>query len=981
VDAERDLVSDQALLLSSVLQTGANLFTGQQANEHVLYIGEALYLSFPDIKSLTLDFTLSDSGVGELDVRTLAWEIWNGEHWAQLTAEDDTDGLRASGSVKFVRLMQVPQYLVDGIASRWLRCRLLTPVSPQTVPARSMVRAGHLPVLARVRASAEIERTNLKPDAASTNGQAVDISKPCYPFGEKPRLGDAFYLCSREAFAHVGAEISINVMLLNPSTGASSSEPSSIAPVRPSSDLVLKWEVWGRSGWEPLGTSTPSGTPSAGLADGTQAFTVAAGTLRCKLPATVPTTFNGVEGHWLRVQIAAGNYGVEARYSADGAGGYKLEPATFTPPVLSAVSLGYAFTAAAKAPDAVLAYNSLEYAALTQPLGAGTAVRPFHGFGAELPTLYASFALSNGKVFPNRTVSLYHAVQLLKYGDKAIPLHPDLSIEHAAAGAQLVHRYTVTNGGSSQMHCSLTTRGGSFASVVVPAQLTLVAGASSEVSVAVTVPTPDALPHDDMADRGVLELRISNDAAIHSAIFETRVGTVAARRRSIRWEYWNGTQWARLAAFDGTERLSRAGAVEFLGPTDLTLARHFGITGYWVRTVFDPGEDATAPRLKALLPNTTSAIQASTVRNEVLGSGDASESQQFRTTRSPVLAGQSLEVRELGPLAAEELVPLRAAHGTSAITAVSNSRANEVWVRWIEVTDLYGSGPRDRHYVLDHITGQVSFGDGVQGRIPPRGVGNVRMAHYQTGGGAVGNRAAGTIAQLKTTVPYIDKVSNPDAAGGGFEAESSQSLIARAPRLLRHGWRAVTREDYEDLARLVSPEVARARCVPLLRLHDDPLGTTRVPGAVSVIIVPQSRASKPLPSAELMARAESFLRSHAAPTTEIAVVGPLYVRVDVAVEVALTQLQGASAVEQAIRAELDAFLHPLSGGRDKSGWDFGREPYLSDLHAVVGTVAGVDHVRSLSITQLEELSGAKASGRFLVYSGQHHIRLAYVGEE
>jgi hypothetical protein len=41
----------------------------------------------------------------------------------------------------------------------------------------------------------------------------------------------------------------------------------------------------------------------------------------------------------------------------------------------------------------------------------------------------------------------------------------------------------------------------------------------------------------------------------------------------------------------------------------------------------------------------------------------------------------------------------------------------------------------------------------------------------------------------------------------------------------------------------------------------------------------------------------------------------------------------------------------------------------------------VDHIRHLSIDQVEEPVGAVATGRFLVYSGQHQITLTFVGAE
>jgi hypothetical protein len=116
-------------------------------------------------------------------------------------------------------------------------------------------------------------------------------------------------------------------------------------------------------------------------------------------------------------------------------------------------------------------------------------------------------------------------------------------------------------------------------------------------------------------------------------------------------------------------------------------------------------------------------------------------------------------------------------------------------------------------------------------------------------------------------------------------------------------------------------------------------------------------------------------------------VGPLYVQVSVDVELALTALELASDVEQAIEQGLARFLHPLTGGFDGQGWDFGREPHRSDLYTLLEAIPGVDHVHSLAILQTpdrrldltisaaEDLSRTKQTGGFLVYSGAHNIRL------
>jgi predicted phage baseplate assembly protein len=197
------------------------------------------------------------------------------------------------------------------------------------------------------------------------------------------------------------------------------------------------------------------------------------------------------------------------------------------------------------------------------------------------------------------------------------------------------------------------------------------------------------------------------------------------------------------------------------------------------------------------------------------------------------------------------------------------------------------------------------------------------------------------------------------------------------PRTLRHQDRAVTLEDYQDLAQLASTEIVRALCVPLFDLMADPLGQTQLPGTVSVIVVPASVEPKPQPRFELLTRTRQFLAERSVATATVSVVGPLYLRVEVDVEIAVSAPEFASIAEAELQRRLGAFLHPLTGGLDGTGWDFGRAPYRSDFFALIESVPGVDHIRYLQIDETEDRPGVRATGRFLVFSGVHRIAVTF----
>jgi hypothetical protein len=879
-EPEQDRYADYSALLTSADAPAMTVFQGDRPIEHSLYLGHETLLGYPQLQELRLAFTLA-SEFPDPDLRSLQWEIWDGAQGIPLTpTQDTTASLTKNGEVVFNGLKQFPEQTVNALPSRWLRCRLLTPITLASDTQAGRVRVSQLPDIQTLTAQVTLSGTGLVVETAFTNQLPVDLSKDFFPFGEKPKFGDTLYLARGEAFAEAGSVITLHIELTNPSD-FDPKHPPPIPPTNASGNPTLTWEFWDGRVWIGIGTSPPGQTTPAEF-DTTAALTKS-GTVSFTLPSQpAVTTVNGMEKYWIRVRISAGNYGEEAHYEPVDPNklelGYKFIPATFAPPSIRSLTIDYTLTKAAALPEWVLlSYNDFAYNPFTS-----TPFKPFQPTLDTRPTLYLGFTLPAGHtVFPNRNLSLYLRVPEVKYGETAA-----------------------------------TTAG--------PA-------------------TPAGEP-----------LRLT-------------------------WEYWNG-QWSDLRVQDGSENFTRSDLLEWLAPADLAVHAEFGLPRYWVRVRWESGEYRLAPRLSRMLLNTTLAVQAVTLRNEILGSSDGSENQRFNTTRTPILDDQQLEVREPELPPAEEQAIIMADEGEDAITVNRDATGSpvEIWVRWHPVPDFYGSGPRDRHYVLDHLSGEIRFGDSRNGLIPPVGTGNIRMASYRIGGGDVGNRAADTLIQLKTTVPYVDKVTNPEPAAGGAEAESQDSLLRRAPRALRHRHRAVSLEDYEDVALLASPGVARTKCIPLYDLVQDPDAKQSQPGTVSLIIVPLTTDSKPVPSLELLDQVQSYLDVNRIPTADLVLVGPEYIRVDVEVDLALVSPEGASTVERDAAQALARFLHPLTGGLDQTGWDFGRAPHSSDLYALLEAVPGVDHIRGLQVTETEERPGALVTGRFLVYSGQHSIHLTFV---
>lgn len=455
------------------------------------------------------------------------------------------------------------------------------------------------------------------------------------------------------------------------------------------------------------------------------------------------------------------------------------------------------------------------------------------------------------------------------------------------------------------------------------------------------------------------------------------------------WEYWDGSAWRRLAVEDETRDLRVPGLVSFIGPNDSKSLARFGTLRHWLRARLKEDGPPGEPTLNGVYPNAVMAIQHQTVLDEPLGVSTGRADQVFTFRQFPVLPGQVVEVRELtglranvewrnvasevfgdntAPALIRELEARLAAEGAQRdvqqgdlrLKRDRQKRVTEVWVRWQGQDHLRFSTATDRHYVIERARGRLAFGDGEHGRIPPVGA-NILVRQYLTGGGQAGNVAAQAISQLLGAVGAVEKAFNPRPAEGGADGETLEALVTRGPRTVRHRGRAILPQDYEVMAVEAAPDVAFARAVPGM----DSAGR-RVPGWVTLFILPQSNERRPWPSFGLREHVRKYIGANAAAdvvaANHIHVTGPDFLAVDIDATVAVVDPAEAGAVERRVREALETFLHPLRGGPEGRGWALGRDVFLSDVAAVIEGVAGVDFVRELALAR----DGVPQGGSFRV---------------
>jgi predicted phage baseplate assembly protein len=374
----------------------------------------------------------------------------------------------------------------------------------------------------------------------------------------------------------------------------------------------------------------------------------------------------------------------------------------------------------------------------------------------------------------------------------------------------------------------------------------------------------------------------------------------------------------------------------------------------------------TAAPVGARLPATHAARE----EREVVGVSDGTPGQVHPLRHRPVLkpiAGETLEVQD--PESGD-------------------------WATWELREDFVGSTEFDRHFVLDLVSGSVELGPAIRetdggwtqyGAVPPKGA-VLRFTRYRHGGGRLGNVTAGTLTVLKSAIPGVDTVTNPEAATGGVDAEALEHARQRASMEIRSRYRAVTAEDFEFLAGEASPRVARAVCIP-------PGDGGPVPLHLLPRVYPADRLlehGELMPDEELLQEVAEYLDDRRLIGTTIELKPCRFRGLSVVVNLQAAPLADTARVEEDVSHALFTYLNPLVGGNPAGpggGWPFGRALNQGELYGIVHAVDGVEFVKVLRIYETNLETGEQASKPAgthivlepdeLIASGRHIVKATH----
>jgi uncharacterized phage protein gp47/JayE len=300
------------------------------------------------------------------------------------------------------------------------------------------------------------------------------------------------------------------------------------------------------------------------------------------------------------------------------------------------------------------------------------------------------------------------------------------------------------------------------------------------------------------------------------------------------------------------------------------------------------------------------------------------------------------------------VLALSAAGPERAVPALSVTGLDGNGVQpWAAQDDLLSSGRQDRDFTVEtehDLTAILRFGDDAHGSRPAEGT--VFTATYRVGNGTVGNVGRDALTHIVSSDSGIDGVTNPLPAWGGTDPETADEIRRNAPAAFAVQQRAVTPDDYAEMAMRAST-VSKAAA------------TFRWTGSWHTAFVTADRFGTAVVDGPFETSLRSSLEPYRMAGYDLEVDGPVFVPLEIALHVCLAGGFHRSDVALALRAVLSSSVGPdgRPGLFHPDGITFGQPIYLSAVLAAAHSVPGVESVDVHSFQrQREPQSSAIDSG-------------------
>lgn len=460
---------------------------------------------------------------------------------------------------------------------------------------------------------------------------------------------------------------------------------------------------------------------------------------------------------------------------------------------------------------------------------------------------------------------------------------------------------------------------------------------------------------------------------------------------SLQWEYYgkiNGkNQWVKLKNMDETNHMIHSGLVTFVLDHPLEKKTLFGKERYWIRLVNLDGtyhnmeDNHLLPVIRSIHFNTVKIFQKETFEDEYFWMEPQQQNKICELIGKNITHAQ-VWVNEFGHLTLEQMTEMQEKRYVR-IERDWEGNMSGFWVRWEPIRDLMEAKSQERCYWLEAQEGKIHFGDGIHGKIPLAQENESIQVSYSIGNGIEGNVSPGKVNSFVQSIPFIQRVENVEPILGGEDRETTEGTIQRGLQVIQHQNRAVTNLDYEQLAKEASLDIIKAKCVSHMNQNGE-----KEPGAITVVVLAKEYDRTYDYRAAIKKRVKKYLiercSNMVAISGKLVVIEPKYIEICTNVTVYVESYNDYQRVMQQIEKCMDAYLDPIRGNYDGTGWEIGAIPNRERIYNMIKTVDHILRIQQLNITAFERVPKGKKEIDFesifhhpyvIPVSGKHDISI------
>lgn len=428
---------------------------------------------------------------------------------------------------------------------------------------------------------------------------------------------------------------------------------------------------------------------------------------------------------------------------------------------------------------------------------------------------------------------------------------------------------------------------------------------------------------------------------------------------SLKWEYLaednkKGTKWEHIDVMDNTEGFSHSEVITFIGKNNFKKATLYGQTGYFIRIVnpdnkySDKENVSEYPVIRDMKLNAVRVVQRDTRKPEYFFI-DKDEENKVCNLSFQNVSEVSVWVDEIGRVSTNEHEKfLKSDNKLAEPEYDGEGRLEHLWIKWQPVSNLVAYGMNDRVYEVDYPKGEIRFGDGRNGKIPPAQYNESIKINYCICSGSIGNIDEHMVSDFEESFVNIESIDNPSPIMGGVDKETIDNAARRIFGQISGGNRLVSLSDFEDSICCNDRNIYKVKCLSHIDEHSKP-----AMGITSVAVLPRKFMQGYEKFQSIKDKIWKYMDEKAPATlsqsSRLRIFEVGYVETSIDLDVVIEDFNAYQSVYKNIESKLQNFLNPVTGNFSGNGWEIGEFPRKEFIYNYIKTIPGIKWIKNINI--------------------------------